>query len=115
MKRSDLQNAFTPIPNDCYNAMMQAAHSVREETVVKKKIRWVAVVVIAGLLLAGVAIAAITLESTGKQILVTEQTEGYYENWTSAHKADLVRALAELGYVDATPDVKRLTEGKRTG
>jgi len=112
MKRSDLKNAYTPIPNDCYNAMMQAAHSVREETVVKKKVTAIVVIAIVTILLTGIAIAAITLENTGEEILEIEQTQGYYENWTSDHKADLVRALAELGYVEVTPDVKQLMDGK---
>lgn len=112
MKRSDLANAYTPIPNTCYNAMMQAANSVQEETVVKRKVSAIAAIVAAAVLLTGIAIAAITLENTGEQILEIEQTQGYYENWTGGHKIDLVRALTELGYVPVTPEVKQLLEGK---
>ncbi len=112
MKRSDLANAYTPIPNECYNAMMRAAYSVQEETIVKRKLSAIAAIVIAAILLTGIAIAAITLENTGEQILEIEQTQGYYENWTSEPKIDLVRALTELGYVPVTPDVKKLIEGQ---
>jgi len=109
MKRNyNFNRAFTPIPRNCYHAMMQAAHSVQEEPVVKKKLSVILVFAIVTILLAGVALAAVTLQGTGKEILQTEQTEGYYENWSAETKASLVKELAELECIDITPDVQRL-------
>ena len=114
MKRSDLSRAYTSIPPDCYETMMQAAHSVQEEPVMKKKISAVLVFAIVTLLLAGAAIAAVTMQGTGTEILQTEQTEGYYQNWSAEQKASLVKELADLHYIENSPAVARLLAGEIT-
>ena len=114
MKRTDLERAYTPIPQECHNAMMQAAHSVQEEPIMKKKVSAILVFAIVTVLLAGIALAAATLQGTGKQILETEQTEGYYENWPAGLKGSLVTELAGLGCMEITPDIQKLIDGKLT-
>lgn len=114
MKRCDLAKAYTKIPADCYAAMMSAARSVQEEPVMKKRVSAILVFAIVTILLAGVAIAAITMQGTGTQILQTEQTEGYYESWPADQKASLVRELADMDYLDITPGIQRLLNGEIT-
>ena len=114
MKRSNLARAYTKIPADCYTAMMTAAHSVQEEPIMKKRISAILVFAIITILLAGAAIAAITMQGTGTQILQAEQTEGYYETWPASLKASLITELADMDYLEITPDVERLLGGQIT-
>ncbi len=114
MKRSNLARAYTKIPAHCYTAMMTAAYSVQEKPVMKKRVSAILVFAIVTILLAGVAIAAITMQGTGTQILQTEQTEGYYETWPADLKASLVKELAYMDYLTITPDVERLIGGEIT-
>jgi len=114
MRRNEWQNAFKPVPDACYQALMAAAHSVQEEPIVKKKLSTAAVFAIIIVLAVGAALAAISLQSTGEQILETEQTDGYYESWTGEHKTALIESLVGLGYLDSTPQLQRLIAGEVT-
>ena len=92
-------------------------HMIRDlkgDPVVKKKTSAAFVFVILAVLLAGIALAAVTLQNTGKEILEAEQAEGYYENWQPETKASLVKELAVLEYIEITPDVQRLIADKIT-
>jgi hypothetical protein len=112
MKRNELEAAFTPIPKDCYDALMSAAQSVQEERIVKRKLSVALVFAISLVLIAGVALAvALSLRDTGRQVIQTEQTEGYYEVWPEAEKVSLVNALVELGYTEKTPEIESLLAG----
>lgn len=112
MRRNDLENAFAPIPDDCYQVMMTTARGVKEETVVKKKGSFVLVVVLVLILAAGVALALSSWQDAAKQIVITEQESGYYENWSAEKKAALVKALVEQGYTEKTEAVENLLSGK---
>jgi hypothetical protein len=112
MRRNDLEKAFAPIPEDCYQAMMTTAYGVKEEPIVKKKISFVMVVVLVLILAAGVALALASWQDTAKQIVVTEQESGYYENWPVEKKAALVKALVEQGYTEKTEAVEKLLSNK---
>ena len=115
MMRDELKKAFTPIPEDCYSALMSAAHSVKEERVVKRKLSVALVFAISLVLIAGVALAvALSLRDMGRRVVQTEQTEGYYEQWPEAEKVSLVNALAELGYTEKTPEIESLLAGTLT-
>ena len=112
MRRNELKNAFGPIPDDCYHALMTAAYGLKEETVVKRKISFVLVMVLVLALAAGVALALTSLRDTGRQIVQTEQEAGYFEDWPAEKKTALVTALAEQGYVKKTEAVEKLLAGK---
>ena len=107
MKRKDLMN-FAPMPEKTYASLMAAARSVEEELPVKRNLSVVLVFALAMALLAGIAYAAISLRDAGRQVVVTEQTEGYYFEWPVKEKIALVSALVDLGYVEETAEVKRL-------
>lgn len=111
MKRNELEKAFTPIPEDCYRALMSAAHSVEEDRVMKKKIPMALVFAMVAVLIAGVALAVMSLRDTGRQIVETEQTDGYYAQWPIDKKISLVNALTGLGYAEETDAVKQLVAG----
>ena len=111
MRRTDLKNAFGPIPEDCYRALMSAAHSVQEEKIVKRKVSVALAMTLALVLIVGAAFALVTWRDTARQIVETEQTDGYFEDWPVATKADLVRALVEQGYVEKSAEIGRLLDG----
>ena len=115
MRRNDLENAFSPIPDDCYQAMMTTARGVKEETVVKKKMSFVLVVVLVLILAAGAALALNSWQDAAKQIVITEQESGYFKNWPADKKAALVKALVEQGYTEKTGTVERLLAGMLSG
>ncbi len=112
MKCNEMKNAFGPIPDDCYHALMTAARNVKEETVVKKKISFVLVMVLVLVLAAGVALALASWRDTARQIVETEQEAGYFENWPVEKKTALVGALVEQGYTEKTEAVENLLSGK---
>jgi len=112
MKCNELKNAFGSIPDDCYDALMTAARGVKEETVMKKNISFVLVVVLVLILAAGVALALTSWQDTARQIVETEQEAGYFENWPAEKKAALVKALVEQGYTEKTEAVEKLLSGK---
>ena len=112
MKRNDLKNAFGPIPDDCYHALMNAARGVKEEPVVKKKISFVLVTVLVLVLAAGVALALTTWKDTARQIVETEQDSGYFEQWPVEKKIALVGALVEQEFAKKTEAVENLLSGK---
>jgi hypothetical protein len=110
MKREALMS-YAVMPEKAYQALMSAARQVEEETVVKRKLSVGLVFVLASLLIAGAALAiGLTLRETGRKVVETEQTEGYYAQWAITDKADLVRALVELDYVEETEDIRRLLD-----
>jgi hypothetical protein len=115
MKRNELANAFSPIPEDCYRTLMTAAHNVKEETIVKKKLSAAVVLAVVVVLILGAAFAVISMQSAGRQVLETEQENGDYAQWPLNHKVSLVQALVDLGYTDETADVKSLLAGNITG
>lgn len=81
---------------------------VRGEIAMKRKISIAFVVVLLIVLIAGVAWAAISLRNTARQIVETEQTDGLYKDWPVEKKISLVSALADMGYIEETSEVKQL-------
>jgi len=106
--RQDYINDYAKLPNDVHQAYVEAVHKLKEEPVMKRKVSVVLVFAIITVLLAGIAYAAITLRDTGRQVVETEQTEGYYFEWPVKEKKVLVSALVGLGYVEETAEVKQL-------
>ena len=111
MKCNELQNAFGPIPEDCYRALMAAAGGVKEETTVKKKISFVLVMVLVLILAAGVAIALASWQNTARDIVVTEKESGYFETWPVDKKVELAAAVVEHGFVEMTGEAEKLRSG----
>ncbi len=95
MKCNELKNAFGPIPDDCYRAMMAAARGVKEEKVVRKKVSFVLVMVLVLILAAGVAIALTSWQNTAREIIAAEKESGYYESWPVDKKVALAAAVIE--------------------
>lgn len=82
---------------------------VRGEIVVKRKISIAIIVILVIVLIAGVAWAAISLRDTARQIVETEQAEGdTFGYWPVEKKISLIKALADLGYIEETSEVKQL-------
>ena len=111
MKCNELKNAFGPIPEDCYRALMAAARGVKEETTVKKKISFVLVMVLVLILAAGVAIALASWRDTARDIVATEKESGYFETWPVDKKAALAAAVIEQGFVEKTGEAEKLLSG----
>lgn len=112
MKREELKR-FAPMSKRSHELMMAAAQSVKEETVMKRKVSAAVAFAMVLILAAGVALAVVlSLQETGRKVLETEQTEGTYQYWPTGEKISLVESLAELGYVEKTPEVAQLLEGK---
>lgn len=111
MKRNELEGAFSPIPQECYTALMSAAHSVKEDEVVKRKMSAALIFAIVLVLITGVALAMMSLRDTGAKVLEIEQTEGYYSQWPIKHKITLVDELTQLGLIEKTAEVEQLLAG----
>ena len=108
MKREELMK-FAPLPKRSHDLLMAAAHSVEEEKTVKKKMSVALVFILVMVLIAGVALAAISLRDTARQIVETEQEEGdTFGYWPVEKKIALVGALADLNYIEETAEVKQL-------
>lgn len=75
---------------------------------VKKKISVALVFALVVVLIAGIALAVISLRDTARQIVETEQTDGRYVDWPIEKKSALVSALVDLGYTEETTKVKQL-------
>jgi hypothetical protein len=80
------------------------------ETVVKKKLSAsLAFVIIAVLVLAGVALAASGIwENRALEIKAAEEERGSYIDWTIADKINLVQALVEEGVIEPTSEAASL-------
>lgn len=112
MKRKDLQNAFAPIPQDCYDAMMAAAHSVEEEPVMKRKLSLTLVLaIVLVLVLAGVALAIAHFTDYAGEIARMEADKGTYDSWGAEDRIELVRMLVDSGELEADERVTRLLSG----
>ena len=114
MKCNELKNAFGPIPDDCYRAMMAAARGVKEERVVRKKISFALVIVLVLILAAGVAIALTSWQNTAREIAANEKENGYFESWPVEKKKALAAAVIEQGYMGKTPEAEKLLAGGLT-
>lgn len=95
-----------------HNHRQKVLLKTKGETVVKSKISTALVLALVLILAAGVALAIVTLRETGRQILETEQSEGYYPDWPLEKKKSLVRALVDLGYAEESPEMSKLFADK---
>jgi hypothetical protein len=77
----------------------------------KKRFSFVLAMAVFVLAACGAAAAAITLFSTGRQVLESEREYGYYEDWPTRQKIELVRALVQQGFIEQTPALDRLLTG----
>ena len=111
MKFNELTNAFGPIPDDCYKAMMAAARGVKEERTVRKKITFVLVMMLVLILAAGVAIALTSWKNTASDVAANEKDSGYFESWPTDKKAALAAAVIAQGYTEKTAEAKKLQAG----
>lgn len=84
---------------------------IKGETVVKKKLSTGLALALALVLVAGLALAVMSLRDTGRQIVETEQTDGFFVEWPVEKKTSLVYALVSLGYVEESAEVKQLLSG----
>ncbi|MDR2506350.1 MAG: hypothetical protein LBD16_09650 [Oscillospiraceae bacterium] len=117
MKRSELKNAFAPMPNDCYQALTTATRRIyesKEDIVVKKKFSVALAVALVLVLLGGIALAVSSWRDAARQIVVNEQADGPYENWPTAKKAALVRAIVDQGFMQKTKEIDDLLNDKLT-
>ncbi len=113
MKNIDLSKAFTPIPKDCYNALMGAARSVQEEEkVVKKKISLALVLAIV-LILASVTALAVSLSNKYFEGVATiEAKSGAYEDWSYEEKIKLLSLMKEYGVAMDGEKADKLLKGE---
>lgn len=70
--------------------------------IVKRKISTAFVFVLITLLIGGIALAAISLRDTAREVAITEREEGPFGYWQIDKKIALINALAELGYIKET-------------
>ena len=110
MKPSELKNAFAPLPDMCYGAMMTAAHGVKEETVVKKRLSLALIVTIALMAAAVTAFAVAYWRNTAEEIAAMEAEHGYFEDWTAEDKATIVRLLYDAGELPESPELNELLD-----
>lgn len=111
MNRNNLKDAIPKMPDDCYQAMMSAAHSVQEGTVVKRKISLALVMALVLILAVGAALALMSWRDAAREIVVVEQENGYFEDWPTDKKIALVTALVDTGYTDKTADIESMIAG----
>ncbi len=115
MKCNELNHAFGPIPDDCYQALMTAVRGVKEETAVKKKVSFVLVLALALVLAMAGAIALVSWQNTARDIAATEKESGYFESWPADKKAALAAAVIEQGYIEMTGEAEKLLSGSLSG
>ncbi|MDR0896354.1 MAG: hypothetical protein LBN04_00705 [Oscillospiraceae bacterium] len=85
---------------------------VMGEKMMKRKTSIALVFAMVLVLVAGIALAVVlSLRDAGRQVVQTEQTEGYYAQWPIDKKTALVGALVELGYAENTAEVAQLLSG----
>lgn len=84
------------------------------ETIVKRKVSVGLVFAMVLMLAAGIALAVISLRDTARQIVETEQTDGYYVDWPTDKKVSLASALVKQGYAEETLEIKQLIAGSLT-
>lgn len=111
MQQNDLKGAFSPIPDDCYQALMSAAHSVKEDEKVKRKSYLIPALSAILVLVCGVAFAISSIRDTGRSIIEVEKVQGSYEDWTTEARVKLTLELMEQGYIDKTPELESLAGG----
>lgn len=114
MKQSTLQQAIDTSLSSltCGERDIQAVlRRMRGETVVKRKISVALIFVLLSLALAGAALALSLWMDTGRSVLETEQTSGYFQDWPAQKKMDLARAILEHSALERTPDRAALLAG----
>lgn len=84
---------------------------VKGEMVVKRKISTALALALVIVLISGIALAVLSFRDAARQVVETEQTDGYYKDWPIEKKVSLVKALTDLGYAEATTEVKQLIAG----
>ena len=57
-----------------------------------------------------IPLAMASMRDTGRWILETEKTDGYYEEWPAEKRVQLVNNLVADGYIDKTSDVNKLQD-----
>ncbi len=82
---------------------------IRGDKVMKKKFSTALALALAALLIFGTAFAVATLRDTGREIAQNEQDSGYFGKWAVEKKVAVVRALAQLGVLENTDEVARLS------
>ncbi|MDR1262733.1 MAG: hypothetical protein LBK46_04495 [Oscillospiraceae bacterium] len=83
------------------------------EKPMKRKLSLVLVLVIVIMLVSVAALAAVLLwEDKAKEIKDIEMAQGYYAEWQSGDKINLVRILVEMGLIEKSGDVDELLDGK---
>ncbi len=100
MKREDLEKAFSPIPEDCYNAMMTTAQNVKEEETVKRKASF-ALVLAAVLVLAVTAALAVAYWQRGPETVILEHDD--YIDSLVVHNGKLY-SLQQNGLHEISPE-----------
>lgn len=85
--------------------------TMKEEPIMRRKLSFVLVCILTLILLAGVALAIVSFRDTARQIVETEQQNGYYEAWPADKKIALVKAIIDQGYVEKTQATDRLLAG----
>ena len=63
MKQSDLRRVYSPVPQAFHDALVVAAHNVKEEQAVTKRMSWIFAVVLAVVLIASTALALVNYYS----------------------------------------------------
>ena len=84
---------------------------VRGEIKVKKKLSAGFVLVIVLILIVATALAVVTFRETAQWIAQTEQEEGSFGYWPVEKKIEVIKALAEQGYIDTTDTIEQMLEG----
>ncbi len=85
---------------------------IKGEKKMKKKISVALVFAIITLLLAGTALAVVTIREAGRMMAQNEQDQGYFGDWSTDKKIEAVEALAELHYIEKTSEIADLIDRK---
>lgn len=111
-------NAVRSAIDDCLSgvsALPTLRHDIlqraRGETKVKKKLSLALIVAVVLIMAAVTALAVVTIREVARHIAQTQMEEGYFADWPVQQKIRLVRSLSDLGYIEETQAVKRLTSG----
>lgn len=87
---------------------------VKGEKKMKKKVSMALVFVLVAVLLAGTALAVITIREAGRMMAQNEQDQGYFGDWSVEKKIEAVAALVELNYIEKTSEISDLIDQKQS-
>lgn len=108
-----IDNSLSGIQDDPWMAqrVLNMAHETQGTggIVVKKKLSIGFILMMAVMLLGGIALAATLLwQDAGEKVAPMESENGYYDTWNTEAKIKLIKALYDLGELKDNPDAERV-------